>query len=101
MTHIESLIYQLERDAIAHCMARHGSSAIVIAQMEGRRILSRAALVTAITDENVKLRADIERIGRERDDMERANKEQAAEIARLNAIIAGMATLPATSEPRS
>ena len=101
MTHIKSLIYQLERDAIAHCMARHGSSAIVIAQMEGRRILSRAALVTAITDENVKLRADIERIGRERDDMERANKEQAAEIARLNAIIAGMATLPATSEPRS
>lgn len=62
MTHIESLIYQLERDAIAHCMARHGSSAIVIAQMEGRRILSRAALVTAITDENVKLRADVERI---------------------------------------
>ena len=54
-----------------------------------------------MAEEILKLRADIERIGAERDQMEAANKQQADEISRLNAIIAGMASLPATSEPRS
>lgn len=84
---LDPLILQLERDAVNHSMAARLYSRQFVERALQRLYESRAALVNAIRDEidqKVKhLRADIERIGRERDQMIAANVELQERLSRL------------------
>jgi hypothetical protein len=80
---LDSLILQLERDAIAHDAAKRTSRLPLLQTMSAQLHASRAALVEAIDIENDQLRADISRIGHERDDMIRANVELQERLSAL------------------
>lgn len=75
---------QLDADAVFMAHAREDVPALVA---EVRRLRTRLLTVDTVACnrgcEIERLRADIERIGRERDDMERACKQQAEELAQF------------------